>query len=620
MNVQKNITYKLENIVLGQGAFGTVHLGTMIEDDGKNIITKKIALKEIPKNLDNDAEKSLSNEVNISSILDNSNIVRMLEIVEMNNKKYLAYELCNGGDLRRYMHYFKKFDEELIQIIVIKMLNGLSELHKKNVIHHDIKPENILIHLFYDKEITPKIEKQIEKVKEITKKRHNKNHMNSNNHNNNNNIVMVQNNYFNGNNQMNYNNNNFNQNMFNNNNFFNNNQLAPYNNMINYNNYNNNFNNNTFNQFHNNWPNNNMNYMNQNNVFNNYNANYQNNQLIQNNMNFNNNNNMNFNMNCNNNFINNNTNNNNQMNINNIYVYNNNRMNVNNNNYINNNNQNNLNNNNNFMIPNNTNNMNNANNMNNTNNMNSTYNLNNTNNTNNMNNMNYTNNMNNNTNNNGQISMNQINLEVGGNDTSNDINNPNNNDNIRINPYLNEEEEQKKEVLKILKRAQFKLSDFSLSKLKNDIAERNLCGSPLYMAPELFIPDTSLNSIENFQVDIWAFGVLVFEMFFGRRPFEAFSIEELSKMYKKGKYYINLEKNEKISKGLFNFINMCLQKDPRKRANVAKLQKSDFINQDIEPQIKSALNKEELMKQLGTSCEIDSNNNIVLDINKIYDL
>ena len=140
------------------------------------------------------------------------------------------------------------------------------------------------------------------------------------------------------------------------------------------------------------------------------------------------------------------------------------------------------------------------------------------------------------------------------------------------------------------------------------------------MSPELFIPDTSLKSIENFQVDIWAFGVLVFEMFFGRRPFEAFSIEELSKMYKKGKYYINLEKNEKISKGLFNFINMCLQKNPEIRANIAKLQKSDFINQDIEPQIKSALNKEELMKQLGTSCEIDSNNNIVLDIDKIYDL
>jgi hypothetical protein len=194
-------------------------------------------------------------------------------------------------------------------------------------------------------------------------------------------------------------------------------------------------------------------------------------------------------------------------------------------------------------------------------------------------------------------------------------NNQNNQNNNKVDKPID-----KNEILKILKKAEFKLSDFGLSKLKNDIVERNLCGSPLYMSPELFIPDTSLKSIENFQVDIWALGVLVFEMFFGRRPFEAFSIEELSKMYIKGKYYINLEKNEKISKGLFNFINMCLQKNPEIRANIDKLQKSDFINQDIGQQIKSALNKEELMKQLGTSCEIDSNNNIVLDIDKIYNL
>ena len=614
MSVQKDIKYTIKNVVLGQGAFGTVHLGTMTEDDGKETTAeKKIALKEIPKNLDNDAVKSLSNEISISSTLDNTNIVRMLEIVEMNNKKYLAYELCNGGDLRKYMHYFKKFDEELIQIIVIKMLNGLSELHKKNVIHHDIKPENILIHLFYDKEMTPEIEKKIEKVKEITKKRHHNKHMNPNNHNNNNNFGMVPNNYFNGNNQMPYNNNNFNQNMFTNN-YFNNNIPTPYNNMINYNNYNNNFNYNTFNGYNNNWPNNNMNYMNQNNAFNNYNANYQNNQLIQNNTNFNNNNNMNFNtcnnnnMNYNNNFLNNNTYNNNQININNIYINNNNNniMNINNNNNYNNN----LNNNNNFMIPNNTNIMNNANNMNN---------MNNANNLNDTNNLNYTNNMNNNINkNNDIISMNEIKLEDGGNGIK-DPNNKKNDNNKKKPDPKSEEEEQKKEVLEILKQAQFKLSDFGLSKLKTDIVERNLCGSPLYMAPELFIPETSLESIENFPVDVWALGVLVFEMFFGRRPFEAFSIDELSKMYKKGTYYINLEKNETISKGLFNFINMCLQKDPKKRANIVKLQESDFINQDIGQQKKSALNKEELIKQLGDSC-IDSKNNIVLDINTIYNL
>ena len=47
MSDQKN-EYRLENKILGKGEFGTVHLGTIIKTN------QKIALKEIPKNLDKD--------------------------------------------------------------------------------------------------------------------------------------------------------------------------------------------------------------------------------------------------------------------------------------------------------------------------------------------------------------------------------------------------------------------------------------------------------------------------------------------------------------------------------------------------------------------------------------
>jgi len=103
------------------------------------------------------------------------------------------------------------------------------------------------------------------------------------------------------------------------------------------------------------------------------------------------------------------------------------------------------------------------------------------------------------------------------------------------------------------------------------------------MSPELFRPETKLSDIENKQVDIWALGVLAYELFFGKRPFEAFSIEELSKMYDRGTFEIDLEstKDKTISKQFFNFLNMCLQKDPKKRANLAKLKDSDFLNYHI---------------------------------------
>ena len=531
-----NLTYIIENKILGKGAFGKVYLGTIKEKE------QKVALKELPKEVENDKEalESISNEIQISSTLDNTNIVKMLEITEIGNKQYLIYEFCNGGDLRQYMNHFGNFDEELIQIIVIKLINGLFELRDKKVVHHDIKPENILIQLFPEKKFTKEIEVEIESIKEFTKKKkkiinnnnppynniqnsplNNLYYMNNNNMNNMNNMYNMYNmsnmyNMYNMNNMVNMNN------MYNMN--YMNNQIMPIGETPNYISYNQNpanfqtpFNQNNINsQVPNNFQT--PNFYNSNQTAGNFQPNFTNinPSMFQNN------------------YINNiNTfpsfNINNQINQNNIINP------IQNNNNLNNNNQNN-----------------------------------------------------------------------------NNINNQNNN-NINQN---NSNTEREKEIIDILKKAEYKLSDFGLSKIRNDIKARNLAGSPLYMSPELFNPSASIKTIENYQVDIWALGVLAFEMFFGRRPFEAFSIDELSKMYKKQTYYINLD-NITISKQFFSFLNMCLQKDPVKRADVKKLKNSKFVNEAFEGIIQ--LNREELLECLGNKVQIDEkNNNIYLSIDEIY--
>ena len=135
--------FALDNKVLGKGSFGTVYLGTDIAND------RYVSLKKIPAEIIKDPQKieSLANEILISSGVDNENLVKILDLTEISNDKYIVYEFCNGGDLRRYLRFFKTFDERTVQYIMLQVLKGLSELHSKKIIHHDLKPENVLVEL-----------------------------------------------------------------------------------------------------------------------------------------------------------------------------------------------------------------------------------------------------------------------------------------------------------------------------------------------------------------------------------------------------------------------------------------------------------------------------------------
>ena len=136
--------YALDGRILGKGSFGTVYLGLDLSKDNY------VALKKIPPEIQNDHQKieALSNEILISAGVDSENLVKILDLTDIGEKdKYIVYEFCNGGDLRRYLKYFKRFDEKTVQHLISQVLNGVCELHNKKIIHHDLKPENVLVEL-----------------------------------------------------------------------------------------------------------------------------------------------------------------------------------------------------------------------------------------------------------------------------------------------------------------------------------------------------------------------------------------------------------------------------------------------------------------------------------------
>ena len=133
--------YALEDRVLGKGSFGTVYLGVDIAKD------RYVSLKKIPLEIKDDPQKinALSNEILISAGVDNENLVKILDLTDIEKDKYIVYEFCNGGDLRRYLRYFKRFDERAVQYFTTQVLNGLNELHDKKIIYNILLKSKIKV-------------------------------------------------------------------------------------------------------------------------------------------------------------------------------------------------------------------------------------------------------------------------------------------------------------------------------------------------------------------------------------------------------------------------------------------------------------------------------------------
>ena len=327
--------YALEDRVLGKGSFGTVYLGVDLAND------RYVSLKKIPPEIKEDPQKinALSNEILISAGVDNINLVKILDLTDIGTDKYIVYEFCNGGDLRRYLRYFKRFDERAVQYFMMQVLNGLKELHEKKIIHHDLKPENVLVELIpfevkdnKNIEEKKKLEKDVDNILQLTDKKRYQNQFNISNSNN--------------------------------------------------------------------------------------------------------------------------------------------------------------------------------------------YNMN--------------------------------------------------------------KEKEKEIVYNTLLKSKIKVSDFGLSKFKEDNNEKMLGGSPLYMDPNLFEPNVEIKTIENEKEDIWAIGIFAYELFFGKRPFNSpsQSLKELIQILKMGVYYIDLKECGKVSKQFLSFLNMCLQRPQKIRPNVQELLFSEFITRD----------------------------------------
>ena len=125
---------------LGAGSFATVYKGHHRETNDV-VAIKAISLRR----LDRKSLENLESEISIMRRVKHHNIVRMLDVQKSEKFIYLILEYCGGGDLSRLIRKQGPLPEKRAQGLMKQLAAGLYFLWANNLIHRDLKPQNLLL-------------------------------------------------------------------------------------------------------------------------------------------------------------------------------------------------------------------------------------------------------------------------------------------------------------------------------------------------------------------------------------------------------------------------------------------------------------------------------------------
>ncbi|KAL8389929.1 hypothetical protein RB595_009191 [Gaeumannomyces hyphopodioides] len=139
----------MKGALIGQGSFGSVYLA-LHAITGELLAVKQVEAPSPGANSQNDARKksmieALKREISLLRDLRHPNIVQYLGCGSSAESLNIFLEYVPGGSVQSMLNSYGALPEPLVRSFVRQILNGLSYLHNRDIIHRDIKGANILV-------------------------------------------------------------------------------------------------------------------------------------------------------------------------------------------------------------------------------------------------------------------------------------------------------------------------------------------------------------------------------------------------------------------------------------------------------------------------------------------
>lgn len=132
--------YQLQEPI-GRGGMATIYRGRDMR------MERVVAIKVLREVYSTDPKfvTRFQREAKAASVLQHPNIVQVYDYGQTDGNYFIVMELIEGTDLRRYLRSRGMLAVDRAVIIAHDVALGLGAAHRRNIVHRDVKPQNVLV-------------------------------------------------------------------------------------------------------------------------------------------------------------------------------------------------------------------------------------------------------------------------------------------------------------------------------------------------------------------------------------------------------------------------------------------------------------------------------------------